>query len=253
MDRPFVVVLAAASADGRIASGPNKTMWEDMADSEAATPAGGEVWRKVEGEVKRIHRPQVDMLGSNSLAKEGEPLEPLPPYAGDPAPLYEDFLPEAVVQRPGHAGWLVVVDGRGRLRSGFKGEPGSGWHMLHITARHAPPEYVAFLRAQGIPYLVAGAGPVDLPAALGKLQAKLGVSTVLTTAGGKLGGALLRAGLVDEVNILVRPVAIGGFTTPCLFDSPDPEPGQRPARLELLHVQPEPAGHLWLRYRVVKD
>ena len=66
--------------------------------------------------------------------------------------------------------------------------------MLHLTSHAAPPEYLAFLRREKIPYLISGERHVDLSSAMLKLNTQLGVKCLVSTAGGKLNGALLRAG-----------------------------------------------------------
>lgn len=251
MNRPYVVVRVAATADGRISIGPGITMWDEIADPRTMAMGGTDVWNEVEARVNAIHRPTADILGSNSLAVEGEPLRELPPFEGDREGLYEDFLPGEVVDRPDQEGWMVVVDGRGRLRSGYTGNDRPGWHMMHLVSRGVAPEYLAFLRERKIPYLVAGEERVDLRQALEKMRTLLNITSATTTAGGKLAGALLRAGLVDEVNIIVHPQINGGLETPCLFDSPDLLPGQWPTRLRLLSAQVHADGLLWLRYEVV--
>lgn len=95
------------------------------------------------------HRPQAFLEGSGSFMLEGQTAERLPPVAGDAQALYQDYLPEAVVRRPGHRGWFTVVDGRGRVRWTFKEYPAEewqGWHLLVLVALHTPPEYLAYLR-----------------------------------------------------------------------------------------------------------
>jgi riboflavin biosynthesis pyrimidine reductase len=187
--------------------------------------------------------------------REGDEPAALPRVAVDPEALHEDFMPEAVIQRPGHKGWFTVVDGRGRGRVWMKdgaifGPGWAGWHLLILVGYHTPPEYLAYLRSDDIPYLVAGKGQVDLRLALEKLGTLLGVTTLLSTAGGRLNGALLRAGLVDEINIEFLPAVIGGFDTPSLFDSPALEPDEQPAGLALRSAQVLADGRVWLRYGV---
>jgi len=160
------------------------------------------------------------------------------------------------VRRPGHQGWFTVVDGRGRVRDWMKdgavfGEAWQGWHLLVLVAGQTPAPYLAYLQRESIPYLVAGEDQVDLALALEKLKARLGVTSVLSTAGGRLNGALLRAGLVDEVNVELLPAIIGGRETPSLFDAPVLGPGELPARLRLLSAQVQANGRIWLRYQVV--
>ena len=57
--------------------------------------------------------------------------------------------------------------------------------------------------------------------------------------------------LVDALDLLVCPAAIGGLDTPSLFDGPPLERGETPTRLRLLSAQAEPDGLLRLRYDVI--
>ncbi len=251
MHRPLVIAQVAASVDGRISIGPNRTMWEDLDDERLRTTMGGNTWSGVDAIIRAMHSPGAELLGSASLVSEGEPLTDLPPTTKPQQTLYRDYLPESIIQRPGQKGWLVVVDGRGRLRSGFKeSQDNPGWHMLHLVSAGVTSDYLGFLQDRQIPYLIAGEKRVNLEEALGKLHRKVGVKSMISTAGGRLNGALMRAGLLDEINIIVHPVVIGGDKTPALFDGPDLEPDEWPASLELLSAQVQADGTLWLRYGV---
>jgi len=68
-----------------------------------------------------------------------------------------------------------------------------------------------------------------------------------------LNGALLRAGLVDEISIEFFPAVIGGFETPSLFDSPALKPDEWPTQLNLISAQVQAGGRVWLRYEVVRE
>lgn len=251
MDRPYIVVMVATSADGRIAISPNITMWEEMDDPRTQTEGGTEMWKEVENKINFMYKPQADMLGSNSIVKEDELLKELPVFKGDKIHLYEDFLPKEVINSPNHKGWLVAVDGRGRLRSGYKGDEGSGKHMLHLVSSGVSAEYLNFLQKNRIPYIISGEKQVDLKDAMRKLKKKLDINCLVTSAGGKLSGALLRAGMVDEVNIVLKPLLYGGFETPSLFDSEDLRADELPTKLQLITSTVEENGHVWLRYKVI--
>jgi 2,5-diamino-6-(ribosylamino)-4(3H)-pyrimidinone 5'-phosphate reductase len=253
MTRPKVVVLNGASVDGRVAVSPDVLLLH-----------GDARWQAIAGEsdvfewLKFTHKPGATLEGSGSFVREDEEPEPLPPVEGDPTPLYQDFLPDTVVHRPGHRGWFTAVDGRGRIRWGVKdgaafGEAWVGWYALALVGHHTPPEYLAYLRRENIPYLIAGEEHVDLRLTLEKMRSHLGVTCVISTAGGKLNGALLRAGLVDEINIELYPAIIGGFDTPSLFDAPALKPDEWPTRLELLSARVQAGGRVWLRYQVVQE
>jgi riboflavin biosynthesis pyrimidine reductase len=251
MSRPRVVIYAIASVDGRLTLAPDVLLlFEDKRWDAVAGSSDVYQW------LKSTHKPQVVLEGSGSFATSNMVPDPLPPVAGDPKSLYQDFLPHAVVHRPGHWGWFTVVDSRGRIRWTYKEYPGEeweGWHLLILVAHHTPPEYLAYLQRENIPYLIAGEKRVDLRSAMEKLASQLNITCVLSTAGGKLNGALLRAGLVDEINVEFFPAVIGGSDTPSLFDSPELKPDELPTQLKLISAQVQADGHVWLRYEVVRE
>jgi len=254
MNRPHIVVHTVASVDGRVSLGVDRTGFEDAGDErwQAIWASATSLDESVRTLVS-LHNPDVLLEGSGSFVKEGEDLRPLPPSEFDVSELRRDYVPEAVIHRPGHRGWFAVVDGRGRVRAGMKEFPGwEGWHTLHLVSEAAPSEYLALLRRSGIPYLMAGRHHVDLAEVMGKLKTLLGVERVVCTAGSRLNGALLRAGLVDELSLVLLPALIGGSETPSLFRSPDLGPTDWPARLRLVSVDAEPLGRVNLHYRVVQ-
>ena len=69
MDRPKVVVYTVASADGRVAIAPNKTMFDgdDRFDSFITQP---EI--DVQSHLFSIHKPTVIMEGSGSFVPESK-------------------------------------------------------------------------------------------------------------------------------------------------------------------------------------
>ena len=120
--------------------------------------------------------------------------------------------------------------------------------MVAILSERVSDEYLAFLRERGVSYLLAGARDVDLPLALEKIAARFGVRTLMLEGGGRINGGMLRGGLIDEVSLLVAPVADGRIGTPALFDV---EGGDvAPHRLALTSVERRADDVLWLRYRV---
>lgn len=67
--------------------------------------------------------------------------------------------------------------------------------------------------------------------------------------GGVFNAAMLRAGLVDELDVLVLPGIVGGSGTPTLADGPVLVPEDAPIALELLSSETL-EGVVRLRYRV---
>jgi 2,5-diamino-6-(ribosylamino)-4(3H)-pyrimidinone 5'-phosphate reductase len=152
----------------------------------------------------------------------------------------EDFV------APGeHESFAFTIDPSGRLA--WESGDISGDHVVAILSERVSDEYLAFLRGRGVSYLLAGADDVDLRLALEKIGERFGVRTLMLEGGGRINGGMLRAGLIDEVSLLIAPVADGRVGTPALFDV-DEAPA--PCRLALEAVERRAEDVLWLRYRV---
>jgi riboflavin biosynthesis pyrimidine reductase len=145
-----------------------------------------------------------------------------------------------------HDSFAFAVDASGRLA--WETNDIDGDHVVAILSGRVSDEYLAFLRGRGVSYLLAGACDVDLPLALEKVAAQFGVRTLMLEGGGRINGGMLRAGLVDEVSVLVAPVVDGRMGTPALFDDDGDE--VTPHRLALESVERRADDVLWLRYRV---
>ncbi|MDP4508200.1 dihydrofolate reductase family protein [Nonomuraea turcica] len=152
---------------------------------------------------------------------------------------------EALAQgeRPGPAEGgplLAVVDGRGRV-SQWEALREAG-HWSDVVALHCaitPP------RPPGrqVREIVTGVDRVDLADALRTLGRDEGVRVVRVDSGGGLTSALMTAGLVDEISLLVHPCLAGERATRFWYGS---APAAAP--LTLAAAQSLPDGLVWLRY-----
>jgi riboflavin biosynthesis pyrimidine reductase len=150
------------------------------------------------------------------------------------------------VARTDAPGYAIAIDPNGRLRweSGAIDEE----HAVAVLTEGVSDRYLAFLRDRGVSYLFAGKRQVDLPTVLRKLRALFSIRRLLLEGGGKINGSFLAAGCIDELSLLVAPVADGSVGTPTLFDSP--RVGGPARALRLLSVEQRRGGLLWIRYRL---
>jgi 5-amino-6-(5-phosphoribosylamino)uracil reductase len=84
---------------------------------------------------------------------------------------------------------------------------------------------------------------------LGLLEERYGVESLLVEGGGALIAQLLEADLLDELNVTVCPLLLGGQGGPSLVDGPGFHPRTMP-RLELC-AQERVGDEIYLRYRVL--
>jgi riboflavin biosynthesis pyrimidine reductase len=145
--------------------------------------------------------------------------------------------------------WGIFLDAKGKAvwaRQDITGDP-----ILVILTEAVPDRHLAGLRADGVSYIFAGAREVDLAGALQTLSAELGIKRLLLEGGGGANGALLRAGLVDELSLVVCPVVDGSSGAPGVFDSGDVDLGPAPIeRMSLASHEVLEGGVVWLRYRL---
>jgi 2,5-diamino-6-(ribosylamino)-4(3H)-pyrimidinone 5'-phosphate reductase len=246
MARPRVIVSVTATADGRVTltrterlldDGPNlrwRAAWPPDVETLLAQRAAA---------IEQGHHPTVVLEGSGTFVADDDGPLSLPQTSTDPQELWKDFIPHRSPR------WFAVVDGRGRVAWTEKGDAETS--LLVITSRGTPLPYLAHLRRERIPYVLAGADTVDLEAALVKIRTQLGARCVVSEAGGGLNGALLRAGLVDELHVVTIPALVGGLGTPSIMDGPPLEPGSIPLQLRTIGVKVGAHGSIWAHYEVV--
>jgi len=244
--RPRVIVSVTATADGRVTLSRSERLLDESPDvrwRSAWPPDTEDLLARRAAAIEQRHHPAVVLEGSGTfVADNAGPLHL--PDAGEPATaLRADYLPYRSPR------WFAVVDSRGRVAWARKGDEQTS--LLVIVSLGTPLPYLAYLRRERIPYLLAGDRRVDLAAALAKIRTLLGAQCLVPEAGGGLNGALLRAGLVDELHIITIPALIGGLGTPSIMDGPPLGPGSLPAQLRAIDVQVGSHGTIWAHYEVL--
>ena len=158
-----------------------------------------------------------------------------------------------VVPRANGDRYAIAIDRHGKLAwsdGKVEGDP-----LVSVLSEQVPDSYLAFLKDKGVSYLFAGkrTGELDLSLALEKLRTKFGVKRLLLEGGGETNGSFLRAGLVDELSMLLTPVADGRPGEPALFDVEGESPARAVARLRLKSVRRAAADMLWIKYAVKRS
>jgi riboflavin biosynthesis pyrimidine reductase len=112
--------------------------------------------------------------------------------------------------------------------------------------------HLAGLRGEGVSNNFGRKSQIDLALTLDILNRDLGVKRLLVEGGGRTNGAFLRAGLVDELSLILCPAVDDAKGAPSVFDSTEAESECRaPVRMMTLESsQVLEDGAVWLRYRL---
>ncbi|MBA4176190.1 MAG: bifunctional diaminohydroxyphosphoribosylaminopyrimidine deaminase/5-amino-6-(5-phosphoribosylamino)uracil reductase RibD [Leptothrix sp. (in: Bacteria)] len=175
--RPWVRVKIASSLDGRTALANGASQWITSPEARA----DGHAWRRRAGAV---------LTGIGTVLADDPRLDVrLVPTVLQPVRVVVD----STLRTPPPARLLDA--------------PGTAWIATAVASSHAASD----LRARGVELLALPApdGRVDL-AALLQVLADRAINEVHVEAGAGLTGALLGAGLADEVLAYVAPVLLGG-------------------------------------------
>jgi 2,5-diamino-6-(ribosylamino)-4(3H)-pyrimidinone 5'-phosphate reductase len=154
---------------------------------------------------------------------------------------HRDFIADAKAQS-----YAIAIDPSGKLT--WRSNAIDGEHVITVLGEGVSDDYLAFLQSRGVSYVFGGRARIDLSRVLAKLRTVFGIRRLLLEGGGKINGSFLAAGLIDELSILIAPVADGGIGTPTLFDA---MAGKGLARkLRLLSISRIKGDLVCLRYKV---
>jgi 2,5-diamino-6-(ribosylamino)-4(3H)-pyrimidinone 5'-phosphate reductase len=213
MNRPYVILNAAMTLDGKI------------------TTVGGDSRISCKEDLDRVHMLRADvgavMVGAGTV------------LADDPSLTVRRVRGKSPIR--------VVVDGGAKIPTSARVLKGAGKTIVAVS-EIANPKKVKKLQASGAELVMCGRKEVDLRGLLKKL-CKMGVKKLLLEGGSTLNWNMLKSGLVDEIRLSVAPCIVGGTTAKSLVGGdgfPKIEDG---VKLKLLQVK-RAGRDLLLIYRV---
>lgn len=120
--------------------------------------------------------------------------------------------------------FAVAFDPHGRL--GWKSnqiqdeDPGyDKARIIEVLTHQVSGRYLTYLQSMEIPYIFAGDTELDIEEALFKLKAYFGINKLLLEGGSILNGAFQRAGIIDELSLVVAPMVAEAEDKPLFMDS----------------------------------
>ena len=225
--RPFVVCHMLSSLDGRIDGG-------FFAEPECAAAL------KEFGALRSTFNCTATLYGTTTALE----------FAGGESrklPRPKQILPYTDYKAPAkERDYFVAADARGRIgwQNGTFSRPGRpDAHIIELLTEQAAPEYLEYLRERGISYIVAGKSRIDFKLALRRLNELFGVERIMLAGGGLINGALLDAGVIDELSVVVAPIVDGGSGATVFSNCAS-------AGLQLIESRQLGGGAIWLRYKI---
>ena len=223
MNRPFVFINIAMTADGKI----------DTFQRKGAAISS-------EQDKERVDRLRADadavMVGGKTLLDED------PKLTVKSEALRAERLARGLPPNPMKVG--IVTEARLKPDSEFLNTgPAS---IVIFTTRWTSKPHVSELKSRGVDVYVDDSEKVNLILALETLK-ELGVERLMVEGGATLNFELLRLGLVDEVNAYIAPMIFGGANAPTMAAGSGLE-RSKAVPLKLVNVEQWQDGGVLLKY-----
>ena len=144
--------------------------------------------------------------------------------------------------------FAIAVDPKGKL--GWVGNAINGDHIIEILSEEVSDEYLFYLQQKGISYILAGKESLNFGTALSKLSELFPIKTIMLEGGGHINGSLLNDGLIDELSLLILPIADGSPKSPTTFEVSEYLQKRPSTSLRLTDVKQLENEVVWLKYRM---
>ena len=205
------------------------------------------------GNLRGYYHCQATLYGTTTMlggyADGPAPALPETGAGAESGPPFDDYVnPEGKAL----GNYIVSLDPLGSL--GFQGpvlekQGRPAAHVIQVLTSRVSPAYLAYLRDLGISWVIAGDQTLDCALLLDKLKEKFSIQRLMVAGGGVADWSFLREGLLDELSLVLMPIADGSTTAVSIFENADFLPPHPPAALRLLEVKQLEGDVLWLRYQ----
>lgn len=222
MERPYIICHILSALDGKITGefmGTASAMSTGQEYARIRDEYHAEAWLYGTVTTKEFTNWRKPLLNADSAADipEGDFI------AEDHAELYYVSL-----DTQGEIGWESET---------FRkvGRPDA--HVIEILTENTPMAYRGYLHEKGVSYILAGKDTLDAEIASEKLYRYFGIGTMLICGGGTVNWTFLQQGCVDELSLLLAPVADGNPDTVTVFEKSEFLPASVPVEFQLKNVE----------------
>ena len=225
MNRPFVFINVAMTADGKI-------------DTFARKGAAISSQRDKERVDQLRAESDAIMVGGRTLLDED------PKLTVKSEALRTERVARGLSPNPIKVGVVTNAALKPDARFLYEGQT----RVVIFTTHQTSKDKLAFLRSQGVDVYTDHHDKVDLKNALATLK-ELGVNRLMVEGGATLNFELLRLGLVDEMSAYLAPLIFGGASAPTMVAGPGLE-SSAAIPLKLVHTESWDDGGILLKYQI---
>ena len=227
MNRPFVFINVAMTADGKIDTFQRQ-------GSAISSPRDKERVDQLRADADAV------MVGGRTLLDED------PKLTVKSEALREERLARGLAPNPMKVGVVTQA----HLRADAKFLTTGPADIVIFTTRRTSKRQISLLTARGVDVYVDDDRRVNLPNALATLK-DLGVDRLMVEGGSRLNFELMRLALVDEVSVYVAPMIFGGESAPTLAAGAGLERSEA-LSLTLIDVEKWEDGGVLLKYQFLR-
>jgi len=154
--------------------------------------------------------------------------------------------------------FVIAVDPSGKL--GWTENYISDWndnrtkdHIVEVLTEQVSDAYLAHLKNIGISYIFGGTERLKFTVVVEKLKKLFSINELMLEGGGYLNGSFLNEGLIDELSLILVPIADGSSNSVTLFETSAYLSNPKPVNFFLKEVEKLDDGGLWMRYITKQD
>ena len=152
--------------------------------------------------------------------------------------------------------YAVAVDPSGKLgwtTNHITDKDRFGDHIIEVLTEQVPDAYLAYLQHLGISYVFGGKDSLKFSVVAEKLKRLFFIDNLILEGGGVINGSILNEGLIDELSLVLVPIADGASRSLTLFETSFHLKKQPPTHFFLKSIEKLNDGGLWIRYGTTPD
>jgi riboflavin biosynthesis pyrimidine reductase len=122
-----------------------------------------------------------------------------------------------------------------------------------VLTEQVSDAYLAYLKNLGISYIFGGKERLDVTVVVEKLKNLFSIDELILEGGGFLNGSFLNEGLIDELSLVLDPIADGASSSVTLFETSSYLKKQQPVNFFLKSIEKLDDDGIWMKYVTKHD